>query len=586
MEGSDMSEHYPPISELRDGMRVDWDVRITMDDGVTLAADIFRPDDDQPHPVLLAASPYGKGLPFAVGFASQLRSLLTEHPEVAASSSTAYQVWEYPDPERWVPAGYVCVRIDTRGAGASEGAIDFFSPRETQDLYDSIEWAAAQPWSNGKVGLLGISYLASNQWQVAELAPPHLAAICPWEGASDFFREYTHHGGIATEFMPSWMPYQVKSVQHGRGDAELNPHTGRRVSGKPIRTERELEDNAIAIGDVLRANPTLNDYYRDRSAVLEKITLPVLSASNWGGMGLHSRGNFEGFSRVASEQKWLEVHGLEHWTEFYTDYGLGIQRQFFDHFLKGEDNGWDRRPPVQLKVRTPNDFFVRQENEWPLARTQWKRFYLDAGCGTLSEATPPDDQQVTFKARSEGVMFKTPVLDDDVEITGPAALKLFVSSTTADADLFVTMHLFDPSGTEVLFPTAFEPHGPLAQGWLRMSHRMLDEDRSLPYRPWQHHTEIAPLTPGETYEADVEIWPFSIVAPTGYQLGLSVRGQDYTHDLTGEPEITYGREIRGSGAYWHELPGDRDKPVYDGETTLIGRASHRPYVLLPVIPKS
>ena len=138
-------------------MRIDWDVRITMDDGITLAADIFRPDDDEQHPVLLAASPYGKGLPFAVGYTSQLRSLLNDHPEVAEHSTNAYQVWEYPDPERWVPSGYVCVRIDTRGAGGSEGAIDFFSPRETQDLYESIEWAARQPWSNGKVGLLGIS---------------------------------------------------------------------------------------------------------------------------------------------------------------------------------------------------------------------------------------------------------------------------------------------------------------------------------------------------------------------------------------------------------------------------------------------
>lgn len=323
-----MTEHYLPKSELREGMRIDWDVRITMDDGITLAADIFRPDDNQQHPVLLAASPYGKGLPFAVGYASQLQSLLGDHPEVSEHSTNAYQVWEYPDPERWVPAGYVCVRIDTRGAGGSEGAIDFFSPRETQDLYQSIEWAAAQPWSNGKVGLLGISYLASNQWQVAELAPPHLAAICPWEGASDYYREYTHHGGITTEFMPSWMPHQVKSVQHGRADAEINPHTGRRVSGLPIRTEQELEENAIAIGDVLRENPNLNSYYQDRSAVLEKVTVPVLSASNWGGMGLHSRGNFEGFARVASDQKWLEVHGLEHWTEFYTNYGLELQGSY------------------------------------------------------------------------------------------------------------------------------------------------------------------------------------------------------------------------------------------------------------------
>ncbi|MFD5329993.1 CocE/NonD family hydrolase C-terminal non-catalytic domain-containing protein, partial [Streptomyces sp. NPDC127092] len=180
-------------------------------------------------------------------------------------------------------------------------------------------------------------------------------------------------------------------------------------------------------------------------------------------------------------------------------------------------------------MRTPDDFFVREENEWPLARTEWTRFYLDADSASLVRTTPSTEQNVTFKARSEGVMFKLPVLEEELELTGPAALKLFVSSTTADADLFVTMHLFDPTGTEVLFPTAFEPNGPLAQGWLRMSQRTLDEDRSLPYRPWHAHTETAPLAPGTVYESDVEIWPFSIVAPAGYQIGLSIRGQDYAH---------------------------------------------------------
>ena len=579
-----MTEHYPPLSEVRDGMRIDWDVRITMDDGITLAVDIFRPDDDQPHPVLLAASPYGKGLPFQVGYTNNFNAMMREHPEIGAQSSSKYQVWEYPDPERWVPHGYVCVRIDTRGAGGSEGAIDIFSPRETQDLYDCIEWAGVQPWSNGKVGMLGISYLATNQWQVAALAPPHLVAICPWEGANDFYREYAKHGGITSEFMPSWMPRQIRSVQHGRPDAEINPNTGRRVSGLPTRSQDELDAKAIAIGEVLLTNQHLNEYYRERTAVLEDITVPVLSCSNWGGMGLHSRGNFEGFSRVASSQKWLEVHGLEHWTEFYTDYGVNLQRRFFDHFLKNEENGWDKAPQVQLKVRTPDTFVERAENEWPLDRTQWTRYYLDTETGHLTTAEPTGNQSISFDARSEGVMFTTPVLTEDLEITGPAAVKVFVASSTTDADLFVTMHLFDPSGREVLWPTAFEPNGPVTQGWLRMSHRTKDEQRSLPYRPWHTHTASAPLTPGLTYEAEVEIWPMSIVAPAGYRIGLSVRGQDYTHNLPGQQEVVYGRELLGSGAYWHELHGERDQSKYSGRTTLSSSSGRQPYALLPVIP--
>src|SRR6476661_8227639 len=166
------------LSEVRDGMRIDWDVIIPVEDG-HLVADVFRPDDDQPHPVLLASGPYAKGLAFADGYSHQWTSLVRDHPEVLDGSTGSYQVWEYPDPERWVPHGYVCVRVDTRGTGASPGEVDFFSPQETRDLFTCVEWAGTQPWSSGKVGMLGISYLASNQWQVAALRPPHLVAICP-----------------------------------------------------------------------------------------------------------------------------------------------------------------------------------------------------------------------------------------------------------------------------------------------------------------------------------------------------------------------------------------------------------------------
>jgi uncharacterized protein len=314
------------LSEVRDGMRIEWDAQIPVEGGY-LSADVFRPDDNDQHPVLLAASPYAKGLPFSQGYPEQWTSLINDHPEVMNGSSGAYQVWEYPDPERWVPYGYVCVRVDTRGTGASPGDVDFFSPQEARDLYTCVEWAGTQQWSTGKVGMLGISYLAINQWQVAALRPPHLAAICPWEGASDYYREFTHHGGIVSEFMPYWAPSQVARVQHGRADAPLNPNNGRRVSGPDIIDAAQRSTKFIAMADVFDAHRLCDEYYRERSAELADITVPVLSAANWGGMGLHSRGNFEAFTRVSSEHKWLEVHGLEHWTEFYTDYGVDVQRR-------------------------------------------------------------------------------------------------------------------------------------------------------------------------------------------------------------------------------------------------------------------
>ncbi|HEX4990471.1 MAG TPA: CocE/NonD family hydrolase, partial [Candidatus Binatia bacterium] len=151
-------------SETRDGMHIDWNVSITMDDEIILSADVFRPIPDGKYPIILSYGPYAKGLAFQDGYPNQWQLMTAEHPGVAAGSTNKYQNWEVVDPEKWVPDGYVCVRVDSRGCGCSPGYIDHFSPRETKDFYNCIEWAGIQPWSNGKVGLNGISYYAINQW--------------------------------------------------------------------------------------------------------------------------------------------------------------------------------------------------------------------------------------------------------------------------------------------------------------------------------------------------------------------------------------------------------------------------------------
>ena len=181
-------------------MRIDYDVPVAMDDGLVLRADVFRPQAEGRYPVILSYGPYAKGLAFQDGYPSAWQRMITEHPDVAYGSSNVHQSWEVVDPEKWVPEGYVCVRVDSRGAGRSPGYIDHFSPRETTDFYDCIEWAGVQPWSNGKVGLSGISYYGINQWHVASLQPPHLAAMIVWEGAADWYRDMTHHGGILCTF--------------------------------------------------------------------------------------------------------------------------------------------------------------------------------------------------------------------------------------------------------------------------------------------------------------------------------------------------------------------------------------------------
>ena len=574
-------------SELRDRMLIEWDVPITMDDGLVLRADVFRPPLEGRYPVVLSYGPYAKGLAFQEGYPSAWQRMVAEHPDVAYGSTNQYQSWEVVDPEKWVPDGYACVRVDSRGAGRSPGFIDPFSPRETRDLYHCIEWAGVQPWSNGKVGLNGISYYAINQWHVASLQPPHLAALCIWEGAADWYRDMTHHGGILNTFFGNWYDMQVKTVQHGLGERGSRSRvTGELVCGDATLSDRELGSTRCDFGDDILAHPLDDAYHKTRSPVWEKITVPMLSAANWGGQGLHPRGNFEGFQRAASKHKWLEAHGLEHWTHFYTSYGVGLQKRFFDHFLKDANNGWERQPRVQLQVRHVDRFVERHEDAWPIPRTRWTRFYLESGNHSLSNQPVAAAGSVTYDASGEGVTFLSPPLDADTEITGPLAARLWISSDTADADLFLVFRVFTPDLREVVFMGAIDPHTPVAQGWLRASHRKLDSKLSTEYRPYHTHDEAQPLRPGEVVQVDVELWPTSIVAPAGYRVALTVRGKDYEWaKSTGARLSNFKNELRGCGPFLHSDPRDRPALVFGGKVTLHCGPGHESYVIVPVIPR-
>ncbi|NYT67089.1 CocE/NonD family hydrolase [Pusillimonas noertemannii] len=567
-------------------MAIDWDVPITMDDGAVLRADVYRPLGEGRYPMLMTHGPYAKGLPFQTGYAFAWNALERDHPEALADSSNKYQAWETPDPEIWTREyGYVCIRVDSRGAGRSPGRIDVLSPRETQDFHDCIEWAGTQSWSNGKVGLTGISYYAMNQWQVAATRPKHLAAICPFEGAADFYRDAVRHGGILCTFWIRWYPVQVSAVQNGLGErGKSNPNTGELIAGPQTEPPEALAARIADLPAEQRAHTLDDDYFRQRTPALENIEVPVLSRGNWGGLGLHLRGNTEGYQRAGSRQKWLEMHGYEHWTEYYTREGRAMMRKFFDHFLKGEDNGWEKTAPVQLNVRHPDRFIKREEQEWPLARTQWTRHYLDASGKTLREV-PPGPASAHYRGFSPGITFWTEPQKTELELTGPVAAKLFVSSSTADADLFLTLRAFGPHGREALFTGASDPNNPVAYGWLRASHRKLDAGKSLPYRPYHAHDEAQPLTPGEIYELDIEIWPTSIVLPRGWRLALTVAGQDFDHGLPGPMPRTYGGiEMRGCSLHLHDDPQDRPAEVFDGTITIHSGEDHPLHLLLPVIP--
>ncbi len=441
-------------SELRDGMRIDWDVPIPMDDGVVLRADVYRPVADGKYPAIVSYGPYGKGLAFQEGYKSAWEIMAKENPDAVSGTSNRYQNWEVADPEKWVPDGYALVRVDSRGAGRSPGYLDHNNARENRDFHDCIEWAAAQPWCSGKVGLAGISYYAASQWRAAATQPPHLAAICVWEGWSDCYRESARHGGIICSFRKNWQEMQVMTVQHGRGErGPKSAVTGELVCGPETLPENVLAQNRANMWQDFLTRPLDGPYYRERSADFSRITVPLLSTANWGGQGLHPRGGFEGFTRSASREKWLEVHGGSHWAPFYTDWGVALQKRFFDYFLKGRQNGWDRQPRVTLKVRHPGEKFVeRAENEWPLARTQWTKLHLDPAARALTPEPAKSSGTVTYDGLGDGVTFMSAPLDGATEITGPIALKLWISSSTADADIFAVRARLRSAGQRAHVP--------------------------------------------------------------------------------------------------------------------------------------
>lgn len=548
------------------------DVAVAMSDGVTLRANVFRPEAPGRYPVVMAMGAYGKDVHFEDAFNPQWQVLKRIYPGLDAEGSTGrYLRWEVVDPERWVPEGFVVIQVDSRGTGRSEGYLDPFGPVETRDFYEWIEWAGTQPWSNGKVGLIGVSYLAIKQWQVAALRPPHLAAIVPWEGSSEFYRDGGHHGGIlSNSFTFEWWPRQVLANQYGSGKSTHRDRlTGERTTG-PALSDELLQGARADHPDDRLSHPLDDAWNQARAANLPAIEVPLLSAANWGGPGMHLRGNFEGWQRAGSQRKWLFAHIGTHYESFYLPHYVAIQQRFFKHFLAGEDNGWDREPPVQLAIRQADGSAVmRTEQEWPLARTAWTAFHLDAASGALGDAPPNEAAQASFEALGEGLSFSTAPFAQDTEFTGPAVLRLWVSSSTTDADLFVVLRVFDPDGQEVSYVGAHE-RVPMAMGWLRASHRKRDEAKSLPWRPWHSHDEVRKLVPGEAYPVEVEIWPTCLVFPKGWRLVLTVQGHDFI--------------VTPPGRMRHDHPEDRPAEEFGGVTTLHTGGDRPGQLLMPLIP--
>ncbi|KAI7374815.1 alpha/beta-hydrolase, partial [Hortaea werneckii] len=468
---------------------------------------VYRPRTQAPVPVLATYGPYGKDIPYK-----------DFHPksfsEVNPHQKSEHSAWETPDPLYWTQQGYAIVRADERGCGQSPGLLDTMSKGTSEAFFEVIEWAADQPWSSGKVGLLGISYYAGTQWRVAARQPKGLAAMIPWEGMSDYYRDRCRHGGIlSNQFISFWWNRQVVSNQYGRpgrNAANWGPDT---LEGDLPEEElaRNRQDQTI---DNVENHFRDEDYYASKEFDLADIKVPLLSVANWGGILLHLRGNVQGYLHAGSDIKYLRFITGRHDLPFYYEEEVELQRSFLDAFLKGEDRiGWSQKgkvPPVEVVLRKGDVGFNnaeaekayprRSESEWPIARTQYTRFYLKPDYSLSTSAPAPGQEgKVSYKALGnledpQLVQFTTPAFETETEITGHVVAHLALSASAesgpapSDIDVFVTLRHISPEGKEVFYTgTAGDPV-PLTKGWLRVSLRKVEESHPK-HREWLPHRE-------------------------------------------------------------------------------------------------
>ncbi|MES0179060.1 CocE/NonD family hydrolase [Mesorhizobium sp. M0025] len=572
-----------PVASGVPGMLFDHDVPVTMTDGLQLRVNIYRPEKPGHYPVLMLMGPYGKdtSMADAPAYKTSWAKLIAKYPDLCKTSSCRYIRFEAPDPERWVANGYIVIHADVRGAGASPGVLDPFSPRETQDYATLITWAAHQPWSPGKVGLLGTSFQAINQYQVAALKPEGLAAILPWEGAYDQYREIAYYGGILNVAWEYWWTHQVVTNQNGNADTPLvDSINGDKDTGAPLSPD-VLKQNRVDPVEAVARHPFDDAYYRQRTPDGSRITVPLLDVANW------TDWSTAGYLAAASKQKWLRIQTGDHMTPFYSEESLALQKRFFDHFLKGVNNGWEKEPRVAVQVRRPDGAAWRSASAWPLPGTQWQRWYLDAANDTMSPApAAAAPAEKSYPGLGDGLTFTTAPFVEETEFTGPIGVRLWVSSSTADMDIFAAVRLIDPEGRDVTFMGNSDPNVPLGLGYLRVSHRAVDPARSTEYAPVHPHLTLEPMTPGQLYPVDVEFTePTSIVIARGYRLALTVQGKDFGYGPGANIVRAKDYDLpnsNNSGLFFAAHP-NRDPVLYGGTDTVATGGDHASYLLLPHI---
>lgn len=518
------------------------DVMVRLRDGTRIVTDVFRPVEAGRYPALFGWSPYGK----SVG--GQWLDDIPGRSGVPLDGTSELQKFEGPDPAFWVARGYVVLNPEARGSGWSDGDITYWGRQLAEDGCDFIEWAAAQPWCSGKVAMTGNSWLAVSQWFIAAERPPHLAAIAPWEGFCDHFRETGNRGGIPA---PSF-PEAIITTFAGKGRIEDQPR-------------------------MIVAQQVMSPYWEDKRARLDRIEVPAYVVASYTNPA-HTHGSFEGFRRIGSRDKWLRVNNTNEWLDYYTPKYSDELLRFFDRTLKGIDNGWERMPRVRICVLDPggHDEVDRVAAGWPLPETVSRPLFLAAD-RALSDNPPPEAAEIRYAAEAgpvaaTGVEF-THVFAEDADVIGYMKLKLWVEAEGSDdMELAVSVEKRAVDGKPIPQMLGEAALGPVAAtGLLRVSQRELDPDRSTAHEPYHRHVSEHRLHPGEVVPVEIGLWPMGMrfhagerlvltvaahrQAPTSFDMGFGTAPIPYPADggtfapHSGAPTVTLGGPPSSSPAF-------------------------------------
>jgi putative CocE/NonD family hydrolase len=580
------------------GIRRFRDVTISLSNGSYVYADIFRPDSEGQFPVIMNCGVYGRAFHHhSICSDIDMEAHENEEEEYFGGNPEGliYENHETVNTADWVPYGYAVVRVDGPGTGNSPGRLAPWGFATAEAFRDAIEWAGVQPWSNGNVGLWGMSYYAMTQHAVASLRPSHLKAMIAIGTDVDLYEEVVYTGGILNqEFFPFWFKAGVLSA----------------VCGTPDPVDFMAVAQAAPFKD---SNPAA--IFGPRSEVFMSPDMSAVDVPLWAvactthPAHFHQLGSSEAYLATRTPHKKLDF--WEDWfTKSYSRAAIVDHMAFFDHWLRGVDNGIMSRPPVRLEIRAGDGCsFLLEENEWPIARTNYTRYHLDASplewngdawrsdFLRLSPVEPVETRSVSYSAEiplesragpssallpvkppsallawKTGVCFISEPALADMIFAGYGKARLWVSSTCHDMDIFVGLRVLDEQDREVNYagPVTIgmsTKNYPLAKGWLKVSHRKVDEARSTEYTVKHTHraADYAPLTAGEIVPVEIELIPTTALIRKGWRIRLDVQPFD---------------------GFDHGSRHNYDPSIHDGVRNMIYTGpDHQSYVQLPIVPE-